>query len=530
MATILDQYGRVIEAAPKPELGRVVATLAQALTYPSRGLTPGALTAILQEADEGQVARQCELATEMEEKDAHLASVLQTRRMSVLGLSWDVQACPTDAKDAAASQKAEAAQALCQQAMDALDVEDLVVDLMDAIWKGYSIAEIDWRTGDVVMPATVEWVEPSRFVWLGKTVHLLTEASPKEGEPLPANKFLIHTHKARSGWPARAGMFRTCAWLYLFKNYSMKDWLQYCETYGLPLRLGKYPAGATKEDRESLLQALVGIASNAAGIIPDSADIQFIDAGAGKSTGGADVFEKMAAFCERGISKAILGQTLTTDTSGGTGTFAAGSVHNDVRHDLVEADATALAKTIRRDLFRPLVGWNLGWDVADKVLPYLVFDTAMPEDLKSKAETYGVLVEKVGLRIPASHVREIFGVPAPIDNEELVGKVVAPANPASPMPMKAARPGGAQPNKALPVSADPGQAKVDGLVDTVIGEGAPVVAAMVDPLIALVESATDYDDLRDKILAAYSSLGTSALIDVLARAMTMADLGGRANA
>jgi phage gp29-like protein len=59
-------------------------------TYPSVGLTPGGLAAIFQEADQGAVRRQMELFEEMEEKDAHLAALLQTRKLAVLSLDWEV--------------------------------------------------------------------------------------------------------------------------------------------------------------------------------------------------------------------------------------------------------------------------------------------------------------------------------------------------------------------------------------------------------------------------------------------------------
>src|SRR5512143_3943036 len=58
--------------------------------YPSSGLTPRRLAAILREADAGDPLRQMELFSEMEEKDAHLYSCLQTRKLSVSGLDWDV--------------------------------------------------------------------------------------------------------------------------------------------------------------------------------------------------------------------------------------------------------------------------------------------------------------------------------------------------------------------------------------------------------------------------------------------------------
>lgn len=528
MATIVDQFGRPIEAAKRPDTDRfAVATVFDRWsTYPSRGLTPERLTAILTEADEGDVVRQCELGSEIEEKDAHVASQLQTRRLAVLGLDREV--LPTGDEDL--SQRAAD---LCNEALERLDGDDLLGDLLDAVLQGWSCSEILWETGTKALPRAVVWIEPGRFLWERQVIRLRTDREPVRGEILPANKFILHVHKARSGLPARGGLLRTVAWLYLFKNWSVKDWSAYLETYGMPIRLGKYQPGTPKEEVDKLLSALVSIASNAAGVIPNTADIQFVEAGKQGGSSG-DVFERMAAWCERGISKAILGQTLTSDTTGATGTFAAGSVHNEVRHDLTEADAKALAKTVRRDLFRPVVGFNLGWDVAERVLPLLRFDVSQPEDQEKKARTYSILRRDVGLRIGAAHVREKFGIPEPGKDEELVGELAA-VTPPPPAPeklaLKAGTPTGAQAHKApAPATADPVQALVDGLAEAARQEGGAAMSKMAEELTRLVADAKDFDELRDRVLAAYSQMDPAELQDVLARAMAMADLGGRANA
>ena len=53
--------------------------------YPSNGLTPRRLARIFREADEGNVRAQMELFEEMEEKDTHLFSQMQTRKLAVTG-------------------------------------------------------------------------------------------------------------------------------------------------------------------------------------------------------------------------------------------------------------------------------------------------------------------------------------------------------------------------------------------------------------------------------------------------------------
>ena len=47
------------------------------------------------------------------------------------------------------------------------------------------------------------------------------------------------------------------------------DWVSFAEVYGLPLRLGKYAPGASEADKVALMQALIQIGADAAGINPN---------------------------------------------------------------------------------------------------------------------------------------------------------------------------------------------------------------------------------------------------------------------
>lgn len=87
-----DIFGRWFKPTAKPDTRELAMVSLQDRwsSYPSVGLTPGGLGAIFQEADQGAVRRQMELFEEMEEKDAHLASLLQTRKLAVLSLDYEV--------------------------------------------------------------------------------------------------------------------------------------------------------------------------------------------------------------------------------------------------------------------------------------------------------------------------------------------------------------------------------------------------------------------------------------------------------
>ena len=79
-----------------------------------RGLTPPRLAQILQQAETGDITAQHEMFADMEEKDAHLFSVMQTRRLTVSQLDWSIEppANPTSAEQDEAAFVTEVLQGL----------------------------------------------------------------------------------------------------------------------------------------------------------------------------------------------------------------------------------------------------------------------------------------------------------------------------------------------------------------------------------------------------------------------------------
>lgn len=107
--------------------------------YPSNGLTPVRLAEIFKEADAGDVLRQMELYEELEEKDPHLFSQMQTRKNAVTGLDFEI--IPFDSDD---ERDKEIAEFIEGQINSIESFEDVQNDLLDAIGKGFAVSEIIW--------------------------------------------------------------------------------------------------------------------------------------------------------------------------------------------------------------------------------------------------------------------------------------------------------------------------------------------------------------------------------------------------
>ena len=488
--------------------------------YPSNGLTPVKLAEIFKEADAGDVLRQMELFEEMEEKDPHLFSQLQTRKNAVTGLDFEIIPFSDDPRDKGIADFIE------EQINGIESLEDVETDLLDAIGKGFAVSEIMWGydEGHVVV-REIKSRHQKRFFWdsLDDSFKVRTKDAP-EGILLPTNKFIVHRYKARSGHTSRAGILRVVAWMYLFKNYDLKDWVSFAEVYGLPLRLGKYAPGASEADKVALMQALIQIGADAAGIIPDGTSIDFITT---EKTSSSDLYERLARYCDEQISKAILGQTLTSDSGGGS--YAQSKTHNDVRHDLTVADCKSLASTLRRDLIRPLCIFNFG---EDKRVPHIRFDCEESEDLTQTATIIGTLVNEVGLRVPTSFIYKKFSIPEPEADEEVAAPRSTSAG-LTGLPFKK------EPNPAqiaLKAEGDGGvgtQQHIDKLASAAVRHGAGSFKRAFGPVLKIIEKAESLEELRDMmednkaVAELYAAMDVSEVEELLQKVMLYADLEGR---
>jgi phage gp29-like protein len=534
MAILFDQFGREIQVKKQPETREIAVTTIRDRwsNYPSFGLTPQSLATIFKEADAGDVSRQAELFEDMEEKDTHLFSVLQTRKNAVHGLDYDV--APWD--ENAENKKISDFVADCILNLENFD--DAILDLLDAIGKGYSLCEILWdTTGSQTVIGGLSWIHAKKALfyergaanmWAKSTEapRILTEAEPFNGEIMPPFKLVYHRYKARSGYDTRAGVLRVCAWMYLFKNYGIKDWVAFAEVFGMPLRLGRYDPSASKVDKDALVAAIQSLGSDAAGIISKNTEIEFIETV--KNTGTNNLYETLANFCDKQISKAILGQTATTE--GTPGQLGNQDAQDRVRQDLIKADAEAVSKTIRYQIIRPLVGYNFGWD---KPLPWFNLTYERPEDMEMLIKVYKGASD-IGQPISAEHVSARFKIPLPQEGETVL----------SPRQVQPYAENIGTAAKTRPTLNDSPQGRIiiakkgenalasefdaaDLISDKLGTDTLPLTDTLTASLKRLVETAGSMEALRDRIIDLYGEMDSAELGAIIARGMLIADAAGR---
>lgn len=514
MAKILDQYGNPIERSRlgEPQTSKVGGLHREFAGHPARGLTPPKLAAILEAAEQGDLAAQCDLFDDMEERDGHILAEMSKRKRSLLTLDWDV-APPRNASAAEENDAAYARELL----QDLPDFEDLMLDLLDAIGKGFSCVEMEWRLdGREWRPDTLHH-RPQRWFQLdqGTRTELRLRDNTLDGAPLQPFGWIVHVHKARTGYLSRAGLHRCLAWPYLFKHYSVMDLAEFLEIYGLPLRLGTYQNGASEQEKATLMRAVTSIGHAAAGIIPEGMAIDFKES----AQGASDPYMAMVDWCERTQSKAIVGQVLSAEAKPtGLGSGVA-SLQGDVRWDLTVSDARQLAGTLTRDLIYPLLALNRA-SVNPRRCPRFVFDTAEAEDLGAYADAIPKLVS-IGARIPVSWMHERLRIPQAENDEPVLGVAAQPEEQTDQAAL-AALTGLARGANLFD------QAAID---DADLGDQLQVISeAMLRPLIDEVRGGIAPEALLERLADLYPSMDDQALTDLLARVIFVADIWGRVTA
>lgn len=520
MVAIVDQSGNPIqrEVLSEQQTSKITNLQWEFALHPGKGLTPARLDEILRSAEMGNLKSQHEMFMDMEERDAHILAEMSKRKRALLTVDWDVQ----PPRNASTTERKLAVYAK-EMLMDIPNFEDVILDALDAIGHGFSCLEIEWELlGQEWLPGAITHRPQSWFQLDSATrTTIRLRDMTYEGQELLPFGWITHVHKAKSGYISRGGLHRILSWPYLFKNYAVGDLAEFLEIYGLPLRLGKYYSGASEEEKATLLDAVMSIGHDAAGIIPQGMEIDFKEATKGQS----NPYEAMMNWCERSVSKAVLGGTLTSQSDGKSSTNALGKVHNEVRHDLMVSDAIQLGSTFTRDLVYPILALNKGGIQDRRRVPKFVFRVREIEDIAVMADALPKLVG-AGMKIPVSWAHEHSGIPMPIEDEEILtlSKTINPIPTAATAALT-----------ALESEANNDEHQAQSALDAAINQlpGAAMDDAMrqcVSATAKLLADGGTPEQAIANISLAYPELDGDALEEQLARAFFVADLWGQISA
>lgn len=368
-----------------------------------------------------------ELFAEMEEKDGHLYSVLQTRLNGLLGLRRRiVPAPPAEAADRRIA-------AFAQQAIAAIPrLEDFLRALLDGIAKGFAAIELVWDYDTAGNLVITEWIaHPQEWFAFGQDGALLLLSPPfRQGAPTaeqllsapgrgtipatgasqpPARKFILLRFGADRRNPYGRGLLQRAYWLYWFKKNTLKFWAVYNEKFGAPTAVATYGPGTQPEERRRLREILDSLQTESSVVVPESVGLRLLEQARGN---GGESYREFLDWCNDEISKIVLGATLTTGEGRRSGSLALGNIHQLVRQDYIDADARLLEATLNDTLLRWLTELNFGPGARQ---PRLYIETEGAGDLQQRIAVDRELL-RLGVPLPLSYFHEQYGRPAPTDD------------------------------------------------------------------------------------------------------------------
>jgi len=361
-----------------------------------------------------------DLYRDMEDKDAHLFAVLQTRKNGVLSRPSKIVA----ASDSESDQKIAAFVRKVIERIPKFD--EALLALLDGIGKGFSALEILWKVeGGEVGVRALEFRPQGRIVpTAGGSLRLrpspfsristMSGSGAPSGYPpsltIPPRKFLLFSFGATPETPGGRGLLMRAYWYYWFKKNNLKFWILFNEKFGTPTVIGKYNIGAGEEERKRLYEVVESLQNDTGVTIPENVAIEFLEA---KRSGAINTYRDLADWCNDEMSKLVLGATLTTGEGRRSGSLALGRIHEQVRSEYIESDARALMGVINRQLIRWIVDFNFGTDVP---APRFAIDTSEDDGLEREIEIDREMV-KMGVPLPLSYFYEKYKRPSPLEGE-----------------------------------------------------------------------------------------------------------------
>lgn len=343
--------------------------------------------------------------------DEHVEAVTIQRASAVLRQRWEVIAGGDGAQDIAAAD-------FFREVLDALPLQMVMERMLAAPLWGLIGHEAMWeRDGSRWFVGALPDRPTRRFCFdRDGNPRLKTRNNRIYGEEIPPGKFLFTRYKASAENPYGERLLSKIFWPHLFKTSGWKFWITFMEKFGMPWPVIEYAPGTTDENVNKMIQVVVTAVQDAVVAVPAGSKVQLLEAKGGKG----DAHERLVRACENGISKAIVGQTLTTQI-GERGSFAASQTHNAVREDIVEMDA----RMVEASLFE-FGSWHTQLNFAQAVPPIFKLEA----DAKPQKDWVEVIDKsRAFLEIPKAWAHGTLGIPMPEEGDDVLGPPAAAVTP-----------------------------------------------------------------------------------------------------
>ncbi len=435
-------------------------------------------------------------------RDPKVFECHQKRVLALKARNW--KASPPEGDTSRAAKKA--ADMVAAQ-LTAMSFDRLSGEMLGANIRGISAHEIMWQLDGAEIVAneatSIEpWLfkfgrrpEPDEVTFARCGVRLITPSSGVIGLPIPHRKFMFHRHDGLYNNPWGLGLGTRLFWPVFFKRQGIQFWLSFAERFGAPIPIGKYPANAQPQEKNTLKAALRAFQREASIMVPAGMDITLLEA----ARSGIDTYERLCRYMDDQIAGIITGQP---GGAGGGGQLATAiNVNNEVRLELVKADADDLTDTLRRQL----ASWIVAYNMPGAPVPTVARMIDEPTDTLKLAQTKRILFD-MGYRPTMESIKQDFGgdytvvstAPNPRQEPQLLPNVADFSDPQTPNDQMA----------------------IDSLIaDLSDGPIQALMQRMITPVIAAITQAKDYQGALESLVELFPNVPLDDLQKSLATAI-----------
>lgn len=191
----------------------------------------------------------------------------------------------------------------------------------------------------------------------GRVKSLKLQLPGEAAVELPRAKFVVYRNRESYARPKGRSDLDAAYRHWTAKQEMLGAWGFHLSRFAMPTVLGRFERGLPSNEQEALLAALQALQDHTALLYPSEVAIDTLGGEREASAGFMEAIE----FHNREISRAILGQTLTTDEGKRVGSLALGKVHLQVLLLQLEAIRRELADVVMTEqVIRPMVELNFG--------------------------------------------------------------------------------------------------------------------------------------------------------------------------
>jgi len=325
-------------------------------------------------------------------RDDQVAAAMMQRISSVVGNDYKVVA---GAKD---KESLKAADFIAEQ-LQHIDWNSVTAAMMMAIFYGFKPAENLFSSDgrfiylDEVKPRNPDYFgfdadENLVFIGLNGT----TEG--KKAKP-PYFWYSVYGRTSSDELYGR-GIVSALYYPVLFKHAGVQSWLDFLDGAAHPKMIGKLADFASDDEKEALLEVIKSINGYGGAVLNNDEDIGVIE-----SKRDGKEFDNFTDFCDKAISKIILGQSLTIE-DGTSRSF--GKTLLEIRQERAKRDNAIVENPFNKHIVKFLVESNF----PKAKMPHVRRDLEIKEDIESRSRA-DVRIFSMGAKPTQDYIDNTYG-------------------------------------------------------------------------------------------------------------------------